>query len=106
MKLPSFLFILCSFFLFSSGRTPDPVATTDAILSEAYKTAAKEHKNVFIIFHASWCGWCHKMDSAMNSAACKNLFDGQYVIRHLVVLESKDKVALENPGAMDLMKKY
>ena len=68
--------------------------------------AAKENKNVFIIFHASWCGWCHKMDSAINDKSCKVFFSKNYVIRHLVVDESKDKKDLENPGADELRTKY
>ena len=32
------------------------------ILKDAYKQAKIEKKNVFVIFHASWCGWCKKMD--------------------------------------------
>jgi thioredoxin-related protein len=82
-----------------------PASATD-ILKEAYQQAAKENKNVFVIFHASWCGWCHKMDTSMNDPVCKALFDNNYVIRHLVVDESKDKLALENPGAKELKIKY
>jgi thioredoxin-related protein len=82
-----------------------PVSAT-AILEEAYKQAAKENKNVFILFHASWCGWCHKMDTAMNDPACKKTFDDNYVIRHLVVYESEANKKLENPGALELLTKF
>ena len=77
-----------------------------AILREAETQAAKENKNVFIIFHASWCGWCHKMDSAMNDASCKALFTNNYVIRHVVVHESPEKKQLENPGGSEMMIQY
>ena len=80
--------------------------SADAVLNEAYSVAAKENKNVFVLFHASWCGWCHKMDSAMNDIAVRKFFTDNYVIRHLVVYESKGKENLENPGALDLLKKY
>ncbi|MEO6610899.1 MAG: thioredoxin family protein [Chitinophagaceae bacterium] len=84
-----------------------PVApSADAIMKEAYEQAARENKNVFIMFHASWCGWCHKMDNSMNDPRCKKFFDDNYVIRHLVVDESKDKLYLENPGAKELRTKY
>lgn len=76
------------------------------ILKEAYQQAAKENKKVFIMFHASWCGWCHKMDNSMNDPACKKFFDDSYVIRHLVVDEAKDKKGLENHGANELRTKY
>lgn len=81
-------------------------ASADQILREARTAAAKENKKVFVIFHASWCGWCHKMDSAMNDAACKKFFDDNFIVQHLVVMESKGKEHLENPGAMDLMNKH
>jgi thiol-disulfide isomerase/thioredoxin len=76
------------------------------ILKEAGQLAAKEKKNVFIIFHASWCGWCHKMDNSMNDNAIKKFFDDNFIIRHLVVYESKEKKNLENPGAIELLSKY
>ncbi len=40
-------------------------------LKESMQQAAAENKNVFIIFHASWCGWCHKMDTSMNDQSVK-----------------------------------
>ena len=87
------------------GNAQTPASATD-VLKEAYRQAAKENKNVFVIFHASWCGWCHKMDTSMNDPVCKAFFNDNYVIRHLVVDESKDKLALENPGAKELKIKY
>jgi thiol-disulfide isomerase/thioredoxin len=80
--------------------------TAGEILKEAYKLADKEHKKVFVMFHASWCGWCHRMDKSMEDETCKNFFEDNYVIRHLVVDESDDKKNLENPGADELRKKY
>lgn len=58
------------------------------------------------MFHASWCTWCHKMDASMNDAACKDFFDKNFVVVHLVVDESKDKKNLETPGADAMRTKY
>jgi thiol-disulfide isomerase/thioredoxin len=80
--------------------------SADEILQHAIQQASKENKNVIIIFHASWCGWCHKMDNSINDKSCKRFFDDNYVIRHLVVDESRDKKNLENPGADELRTKY
>ena len=84
-------------------NTPAPA---DQIISEAKSEAAKSNKNVFIMFHASWCVWCHKMDASMNNPSVKSFFDNNYVIRHLTVDESKDKKNLENPGADAIRTKY
>ena len=89
-----------------AGRTQAPPPTADAILNEAYTQAAKENKKVMILFHASWCGWCKKMEASLNEPALKKSFDDNYVIKWLVVEESKGKENLENPGAMDLLTKY
>lgn len=106
MKKKLFLFSL-SFLLLKaiSFGQPSPPSTND-ILKEAYNLAAKENKNVMVIFHASWCVWCHRMDSSINDETCKQFFDDNFVIRHLVVDESKDKQNLENPGADDFRRKY
>jgi len=101
-----YLFLLVGYLLLSvSGRSQAP-SSADSVLEEAYSVAARENKNVFVLFHASWCGWCHKMDAAMNDNSVKKFFTDNYVIRHLVVYESKGKENLENPGALDLLKKY
>jgi len=80
--------------------------SADAIMKQAFEEAAREKKNVFLIFHASWCGWCHRMDKSMNDEGCKKFFDDNFVIRHMVVDESADKKDLETPGAAELRTKY
>jgi thiol-disulfide isomerase/thioredoxin len=80
--------------------------SADAVIKQACQQAAGEKKNVFVIFHASWCVWCHRMDSSMSDVSCKKFFDDNYVIRHLTVDESKDKKNLENPGADAFRNKY
>ena len=55
-------FSLSLLLAFSATKAQEPVQSAKEILSEAYSLAAKENKKVFIMFHASWCGWCHRMD--------------------------------------------
>jgi thiol-disulfide isomerase/thioredoxin len=99
------LFFALLFFI-SSVKAQESIPTAEQVLKEAYGQAAKENKNVLIIFHASWCGWCHKMDTSLNDKSIKSFFDDNYIIRHLTVLESAAKKGLENPGAEDLFTKY
>jgi thioredoxin-related protein len=81
-------------------------ASAKEVLQEATKLAAVENKNVFIMFTASWCGWCRKMDKSMNDSLCKSFFDDNYISRHLIVDEPAEKKQLENPGADSLKKFY
>jgi thiol-disulfide isomerase/thioredoxin len=78
----------------------------DAVLKNAFRLSASQDKNVFVIFHASWCIWCHKMDSSMNDNCCNNFFNDNYIIRHLTVKESENKKQFENPGADRLLARY
>lgn len=80
--------------------------SAEEILKQACAEAAASHKKVMVIFHASWCSWCHKLDTMMASPECKPLFDQSFVVCHLDIAESPDKLALENPGAEELYAKY
>lgn len=95
---------ICFLPLFIKAQTTTPSAAD--VMKTAETKAGKEHKNVLVIFHASWCHWCHAMDTAINDASCKAFFERNYVIEHLTVLESKGKEASENPGAIEMLKKY
>ncbi|MEO5996837.1 MAG: thioredoxin family protein [Chitinophagaceae bacterium] len=101
-----YLIFLGSFFCLESLNAQVSPKSAEEILKEASQQATSDKKNVFIIFDASWCGWCHKMDSIMNAPACKNLFSHNYIVKHLVILESPGKKQRENPGAMDLLIKF
>lgn len=85
---------------------PSVPPSADEVIKQACKLAGEENKNVFIIFTASWCGWCKKMDKSMQDPVCTDFFSGSYIIRHLVVNEPKDKMTLENPGAKEVLVKY
>lgn len=84
----------------------DAPASAEEILTAAKSKAAAEHKNVLIIFHASWCGWCKKMDASIQDPSCKDYFDKNFVIEHLTVKENGANVALENPGAEKMLEEY
>lgn len=104
MKLkyfPLLALLLCSFAVVTAQHS-----ATEILLKDACRKASAENKNVIVIFHASWCGWCHKMDSSMNDVSCKKMFDDNYVTTHLTVDESADKKKLETPGADAFRMKY
>lgn len=102
------MFILV-FVLYFSGigsMAQSKIPTAETILKTAYARAGKENKNVFVIFRASWCGWCHKMDLSMNDKSCRKFFEDNYITCLLTLDESKGKEWLENPGAKEFRKKY
>lgn len=105
MKARSFLLLIFVFTLNLIFAQKAP-ASADEVMKDAYAAAKKENKKVLLMFHASWCGWCHKMDTSLNDPSVKKLFDDNFIIRHLVVFESKGKENLENPGALEMLTKY
>lgn len=78
----------------------------DVVLNKALTQAKTENKNVLLVFHASWCGWCKLMEKNMELPTTKPLFDKNYVTAYLDVQERGEKKSLENPGGQDLMNKY
>lgn len=85
----------------SIAQTPSAVA----ILKPVYNKAAKTNKKVLLIFHASWCGWCKKMDASLTDATIKAAIDRNFEIAHLTVYENDAKKDLENPGGLALLTK-
>ncbi|MEP6464716.1 MAG: thioredoxin family protein [Parafilimonas sp.] len=77
--------------------------SAEKIIKEACKEAGLQNKKALIIFHASWCVWCHKLDSSINDVTCKKFFDDNYVIKHITVFETNDKKDLNNPGASEFL---
>lgn len=84
----------------SLGNTP----TAKAVLTKAQAQAKAENKKVWVIFTASWCGWCKKLDAFLADPEMSKLIKKNFVVIHLDVLESGEKKALENEGGIDVMK--
>lgn len=103
--MKSFLLTLTLFIAFSTFASAQQPSAKE-VLATAQVQAKKENKKVFVIFHASWCKWCKKMENNMQTPECKPLFDKNYVTTFLTVQESPKNKALENPGADELLKTY
>ena len=106
--LKKLLFILLITFIsvpvFSQTTKPEKA---DKILRTAIEEALAQDKNVFVIFHASWCSWCRRLEKAITSDELKKIFDNNFVITHIDVLEREDKIEqLENPGGKEIMAKF
>ncbi len=82
-------------------------APAKEILAAALTRAASDGRNVFVIFHASWCRWCKKLDGVLDAPEVKRSFECSYVTVHIDVLERGGKVdSLENPGGRALMSEF
>jgi thiol-disulfide isomerase/thioredoxin len=80
--------------------TPPPAAK---LVDAARAVAKKDGKNVLIEFGASWCGWCHKFEAFLDEPVVGKIMHDNFVVVSLIVLESADKKALENPGGNELL---
>ncbi len=79
-------------------------APAKEILNTALKQAEQSNKHVWLIFHASWCGWCKRLDKMLDDQEVKAVIEKHYVVTHLDILESQQgkKDSLENPGGVDI----
>lgn len=89
-------FILCA--IFANAQT------AEKLISEAQSQASAQHKNVFLIFSASWCGPCHQLDMFLQDSDMKPLVDKYFVIVHVHIDEGK-KPELNTPGGDELLMK-
>jgi thiol-disulfide isomerase/thioredoxin len=83
-----------------AAAVPLRAAPPDAakVLAEASATAARTGKNVLVIFHASWCGYCRRMASYTAMPSVRQTLDRHLEVVWLDVLERGSAKGLENPG--------
>ena len=94
MKKLLFVFVMIA----SMHSLNAQVKDVNTIIKETCRQASLQNKKALIIFHASWCIWCKKLDSSLNDSCCKKFFNDNYVIQHVTAFEVADKKSLNNPG--------
>ena len=77
--------------------------TANDILAQARATAAAQHKNILLVFSASWCGPCHMFKHFLDDPAIAPIMNKALVITTLDADEHPtDTKHHDTPGAVDL----
>ncbi len=83
-------------------ETAPPAST---IMESARAAATAPHKSIFLIFHASWCEWCKKLDQFIKTPEIEPIVDKYFVVAHLTVEERGAKKELDDPGGDEVLAK-
>lgn len=94
------LLMLC-FYGFSQNGQP-----ASELFQAALTKAKKEHKNIFVIFTATWCGPCKYLKQGLYDVYNIPYFERNYVILELYNHEIGSKKSLENHGGDSILAQY
>ncbi len=89
---------------FAESLPQDSPVHTDQLLADAGKRV-KAEQSVFVVFHASWCGWCRKLDRVLAQPEMAAIMEKHFVTVRVDVLERPMKRHLENPGGRELLER-
>ena len=93
--------VLCG----STLATPTGEKHADNLMAEAFSRAKYENKAVFVVFHASWCGWCKKLEDFLGSPTVRSVWKRRVVTVWIDVMEADGRKADETPGGMNWLVK-
>ena len=98
------LLLLITVPILSQAGKPD---SAQNILKAAIAEGRSSKKNIFLIFHATWCVWCKRLETALENPEIKPILDKNYIIARLDVKERGEKIQThECPGGNELLTKF
>jgi len=104
LSLLSLLLLLVTVPVLGQASKPD---SAKYILKAALVEAQSSKKNVFLIFHATWCVWCKRLETALENPEIKPIIDRNYVIARLDLKERGEKIQThENTGGKEILAKF
>jgi thiol:disulfide interchange protein len=78
-------------------------AAADALFVHAKAEAKQEHKNILLVFSASWCGPCKLYERFLEDPQMQPITDKAFVVLRIDVGERKgDPNHADTPGGADL----
>jgi thiol-disulfide isomerase/thioredoxin len=72
------------------------------VMAAAEAQATAQHKNIFLIFHASWCTYCRQLDTFLAAPENRGVVDKYFVVVHLTIQEYGAKASLNHPGGIEV----
>jgi thiol-disulfide isomerase/thioredoxin len=94
-------FLLTAVFAFGLSASAQPtLPSADAVMAQAKTHAAAEHKNILLVFSASWCGPCKMFEAFLEDPKTGPIMSKYFVTARLDVGERPgDKLHANSPGA-------
>ena len=100
----SIVLCICLATNFAWGTTPDSAQT---LVKNAVAKAQGSEKRVLVIFRATWCKWCTRLEKAFENPEINKIIDDHFIMATLNVFERGDKVqTYENPGAREIIANF
>jgi thioredoxin-related protein len=78
--------------------------SAEQVLAAAKSAAVEQHKNIFLVFGASWCKPCHQIEAFMEDGKIRPILQKYFVIANLNIEEEQGKhPELNSPGGEKLV---
>ena len=105
MKTLAALLVVGLLNISGTGQTNTPDSpTASQLLKDAEATASSQHRNILLVFSASWCAPCHRLQSFLNDPVISPIFD-RYFVKLIVDYgeHTDDKRCKDTQGADELI---